>query len=303
MTLDLGSLPLVLGGNVFGWTADRDASFAVLDAFADAGGRQVDTADVYSAWVSGHTGGESESLIGAWLSDRGRDRITVATKVAKLPDRPGLSADNIVQACDESLKRLGTDRIDLYYAHEDDDSVPLEQTWAAFDALVRDGKVLDLGLSNFAPARIRAVMDTCAREGFAAPVVLQQRYNLVARDYEGAEQEAVEATGLTTLPYSSLASGFLTGKYRGKSSDSPRSGTAEKLYDAKGKAVLAAMDEVAAETGAALSTIALAWLAAQPTVSAPIASARNAEQLTDLLAVGQLKLTDDQLARLTAAGA
>ncbi len=168
MTLDLGSLPLVLGGNVFGWTADRDASFAVLDAFTEAGGRQVDTADVYSAWVDGHTGGESESLIGEWLSDRGRDRLTIATKVAKLPDRPGLSPDNIRGACDASLKRLGTDRIDLYYAHEDDDSVPLEQTWGAFDALVRDGKVGDLGLSNFSPERIRAVMDTCAREGFTS---------------------------------------------------------------------------------------------------------------------------------------
>ena len=303
MALDLGALPLVLGGNVFGWTADRDASFAVLDAFADAGGRQVDTADVYSAWVDGHAGGESESILGAWLSDRGRDRIAIATKVAKLPDRPGLTPANIAQACDESLTRLGTDRIDLYYAHEDDESVPLEQAWGAFDALVREGKVLDLGLSNFSPERIRAVMDTCAREGFTAPVVLQQRYNLVARGYEGDELAAVTATGLTTLPYSSLASGFLTGKYRGAGSDSPRSGTAEKLYDARGQAVLAAMDEVAAETGAALSTIALAWLAAQPTVSAPIASARNAEQLTDLLAVGTLQLNEDQLARLTAAGA
>jgi aryl-alcohol dehydrogenase-like predicted oxidoreductase len=303
VTLDLGTLPLVLGGNVFGWTADRDASYAVLDAFTGAGGRMVDTADVYSAWADGNSGGESERLIGQWLSDRGRDRLVVATKVAKHPDRPGLAPDNVARACEESLQRLGTDRIDLYYAHEDDERVPLEDTWRAFDALVRDGRVGALGLSNYSPERVRAVVETCRREGLTVPVVLQQEYNLVARGYEGALRDAVRDTGLTTLPYAGLASGFLTGKYRGQASDSPRSGKAERLHDERGQRVLAALDAVAAETGAAVATVALAWLLSQPTVSAPIASARSAEQLADLLAVGSVQLTDDQLSRLADAGA
>ncbi len=298
---ELNLFPLCLGGNVFGWTSDRDASFAVLDAYAEAGGNFVDTADVYSEWVPGHSGGESETVLGEWMAARGnRDRIVVATKVGSLSSRPGLSAANIRLAVEDSLRRLRTDHIDLYWTHVDDRGTPLEETLGAFDALVREGKVRNIGASNHEAERLAEALAISDREGLARYGVLQQHYNLMERGYEGALREVVTAEGLTSTPYSGLAGGFLTGKYRpGVRVDSPRAGSASKyLSTERGPRVLAALDRVAAEHGAAPAAVALAWLAAQPTVATPIASARDVEQLRPLLAVAELKLSEDDLTLL-----
>ncbi len=303
--MEVGSL--CLGGNVFGWTADQDASYAVLDGFLAGGGRFVDTADVYSAWVDGHAGGESETILGTWMKARGtRDQVVIATKVAKHPDLGGLAADTIRRACDASLQRLQTDVIDLYYAHEDDASTPMEETLAAFDELVRAGKVRAIAASNFSANRLEQALKVSDAEGFVRYVAVQDRYNLVARsDYEGAYADVVAAHGLASFPYSGLASGFLTGKYRtgGGPVDSPRSGGARRYLDDRGQRVLSVLDEVAAAHDAPLATVALAWLAAQFTVTAPIASARNLEQLPSLLGVASLDLTHEEITRLTQASA
>jgi aryl-alcohol dehydrogenase-like predicted oxidoreductase len=299
--------PLALGGNVFGWTADEAQSFAVLDAYVAAGGNFVDTADSYSAWVPGNEGGESENLIGKWLAARGnRSDIVVATKVGAHPAYMGLSSTIIKAAAEESLRRLGTDHIDLYYTHFDDETVPVEEIITALDQLVKDGKVREIAASNISPRRLRASLDFSEREGLARYVALQPHYNLVSRDtYEGELQDTAAAAGLAAVPYYALASGFLTGKYRpGSAVESARAGSAAAhLESERGRKVLAALDKVAQERDAEIATVALAWLAARPTVAVPIASARTVEQLPALVAVAGLRLTDQELADLTEASA
>ncbi|MCZ1000093.1 aldo/keto reductase [Streptomyces mirabilis] len=304
---DLEVFPLSLGGNVFGWTADEAQSFAVLDAYTAGGGNFVDTADGYSAWIPGHTGGESETIIGKWFAARGnRSDVVLATKVSTHPEYKGLSPANIKAAADASLRRLGTDYIDLYYTHFDDTSVPVEEIIGALDELVRAGKVREIAASNISAERLAESVEFSDREGLARYVALQPHYNLVSRDtYEGPLQEVASRTGLAAVPYFALASGFLTGKYRpGTTVDSARAEGAGKHLDTeRGIRVLAALDEVAGAHDAEVATVALAWLTARPTVAAPIASARTVEQLPALLAVADLTLTDAEVARLTEASA
>ncbi|MCC8455185.1 aldo/keto reductase [Streptomyces rochei] len=304
---DLEVFPLALGGNVFGWTADQDTSFAVLDAYTAAGGNFIDTADSYSAWVDGNSGGESETVLGQWLAARGnRDDVVLATKVSQHPEYPGLSAANIKAAADASLRRLGTDHIDLYYTHFDKPEVPVEEIVGALDELVRAGKVRHIAASNISAERLAASLDFSDREGLARYVAIQPHYNLVSRDtYEGGLRDLAERAGLAAVPYYALAAGFLTGKYRpGATVDSPRAGGAARhLETERGRRVLAALDEIAGAHEAPVATVALAWLAAQPTVAAPIASARTVEQLPALLGVAELTLTEDEVRRLTQASA
>lgn len=300
---DLLVSPLNLGGNVFGWTADEETSFAVLDAYAEAGGNFVDTADSYSAWAPGNSGGESEEIIGRWMAARGnRDEIVVATKVGGHPDFKGLSPETIRGAAEASLRRLGTDRIDLYYAHHDDESVPVEDIITTMDALVRSGKVRHIAVSNLSPERLKASLEFSDRECLSKYVAIQPHYNLVSRDtYEGERAALAAEHGLSAIPYFALASGFLTGKYRpgGGGADSGRpSAVAQHLETERGVKVLEALDEVAAGHGVEPATVALAWLAAQPTVVAPLASARTPEQLPPLLAFAGLELTGADLALL-----
>ncbi|MER5520042.1 aldo/keto reductase [Streptomyces sp. NPDC002763] len=304
---DLEVFPLCLGGNVFGWTADEAASFAVLDAYTAAGGNFVDTADSYTAWIEGHKGGESETVIGKWVKARGnRDDVVIATKVSQHPDYPGLSGANIKAAADASLRRLGTDYIDLYYTHFDKPEIPVEEIIGALDELVRAGKVRHIAASNITAERLQESLDLSDREGLARYVALQPHYNLVSRDtYEGPLQDLASRTGLAAVPYFALAAGFLTGKYRpGTTVDSARAGrAAQYLETERGRQVLAALDEIAEAHSAPVATVALAWLAAQPTVTAPIASARTLDQLPALLGVADLELTEQELTRLTAASA
>ena len=306
---DLDIAPLVLGGNVFGWTADKAASFAVLDAFVAGGGTMIDTADVYSAWAPGHQGGESESVIGEWLRTSGkRDAVQIATKVGMLPGEGGakLAPARIAAACDASLKRLGVETIDLYFAHQDDEDVPQADMLGAFARLVEAGKVRALGASNFHAARLKSAHDVAMDHGLPSYHVLQPEYNLVSRHkFEGELQDYCVTHNIGVVPYYGLASGFLTGKYRSADDlgKSVRGGRMAPLLEGKGKVVLDAMDVVADESGATLAQIALAWLAAQPGVTAPIASATSAEQVEELLGAMTLELTHDQLERLTVAGA
>ncbi|MEU1005693.1 aldo/keto reductase [Streptomyces tibetensis] len=304
---DLEVFPLALGGNVFGWTADEDRSFAVLDAYTAVGGNFVDTADVYSAWVDGNRGGESETILGTWLEARGnRSDVVVATKVSQHPDFQGLSAANITAAADASLRRLRTDYIDLYYTHFDQPDVPVEEIIGALDSLVKAGKVRHIAASNISAERLRESLEFSDREGLARYVALQPHYNLVSRDtYEGELQDLAERAGLAAVPYYALASGFLTGKYRpGTTVESARAGGAAKhLETERGQRVLAALDEIAGAHDAPVATVALAWLAAQPTVAAPIASARTVEQLPALVGVGELTLSEAEVEQLTRASA
>lgn len=302
-TTDLNVSRLCLGGNVFGWTADEDQSFAVLDAYVEAGGNFVDTADVYSAWADGNSGGESEAIIGRWLAKRGdRDDVVVATKVGMLAGFNNQKRETILTSAERSLKRLGTDHIDLYYNHLDDPNTPLEETLAAYDQLVQDGKVRYVAASNFSAERLAEALAIQEREGFAKFVALQPEYNLVSRDqFEGELQDTVAKHGLATVPYYSLARGFLTGKYRpGVEVQSPRAGAASKHLDEHGLQVLEALDELAETHATSVSAVALAWLAQQPTVAAPIASARTLEQLSDLVPVLDLELTQAEVDRLSA---
>lgn len=300
----LAVAPLALGGNVFGWTADEETSFRILDAFVDAGGTMIDTADVYSAWVPGHMGGESENVIGEWLKrdPTKRERVVIATKVGFFE---GLAPDKIHAACDASLKRLRIETIDLYYQHKDDEGVPLVDSLGAFDALRKAGKIRATGLSNFTAERVGEALRLCRAEGFERPAALQNWYNLVERrKYEGALQDVTVAEGLSQCPYYGLANGYLTGKYRSKADleKSPRGlRNVEYIDSARGKAVLAALDKISSETGAALATIALAWLKAQPGITAPIASATSLDQLNELVAVLRFDLTAEQIAALNAA--
>ena len=301
--------PLILGGNVFGWTADKTASFAVLDTFVAGGGTMIDTADMYSSWVDGHEGGESETMIGDWLRTSGRrDDVLIATKVGMLPGEGGekLQPARIAAAAEASLRRLGTDRIDLYYAHQDDDTVPQEAVLEAFGKLVDAGKVRVIGASNFHAARLKSAVDAAKASDLPRYHVLQPEYNLVSRDkFEGELQDYCVTENIGVLPYYGLASGFLTGKYRTPDDlgASVRGGGMRDLLDGKGKAVLDAMDAVVSDTGASHAQVALAWLLAQPGITAPIASATSARQIEDLLPAMTLELSDAQLSALTLAGA
>lgn len=299
--------PLVLGGNVFGWTARGEDAFRILDRFVEAGGRMIDTADVYSAWVPGHEGGESESLIGEWLRRRGhKGDVLIATKVGMLPGEGGekLEPARIAAAAEASLRRLGVDAIDLYYAHQEDPKTPVEESLRAFDRLVKDGKVRAIGASNYAPQSLRKALDVSEGEGIARYEVLQPEYHLMGREtFEGGLQQLCLEREVGVLPYYGLASGFLTGKYRSPADQkqSVRGDRMGKYLNARGHAVLAGLDEVAAETGTNPSTVALAWLAAQPAVTAPIASARTPEQLENFIGALTLELSGEQLDRLDAA--
>ena len=303
--------PLCLGGNVFGWTADEATSFAVLDAYVEGGGNFIDTAEAYSRWVPGNQGGESEAIIGRWLKTRqDRDRLVIATKVGapmgEAPDQKGLSRRRIEEAVEGSLRRLGVEAIDLYQAHYDDADTPLEESLAAFDALVKAGKVRHLGASNYSAERLRAALDVADRHGWRPYETMQPEYNLLDRsEYEGPLQALCLERGLGVLTYFSLASGFLTGKYRpGK--PLPKSGRAQKVQatymNERGFRVLDALDAVAAESGASVADVALAWVMAQPGVTSAIASATSPDQVRELLAASRLQLSEDALRRLSEAG-
>jgi aryl-alcohol dehydrogenase-like predicted oxidoreductase len=300
-TTSLEVFPLCLGGNVFGWTADEAQSFAVLDAYAAAGGNFVDTADVYSAWAPGNSGGESESILGRWMAERRcRDRMVVATKVGMLAGVIGLSAKTIRKAAEDSLHRLRTDRIDLYYAHRDDPGTPLEETLGAFDALVREGKIRHAAASNYSEPRLAEALALSRHSHPARYVALQPHYNLVHRaEYEEGLAALCGREGLACFPYYSLASGFLSGKYRpGVTLESARSGAAAKYLDDRGLRVLAALDMIAAGHAAPVAAVALAWLLGRPAVVAPIVSARTPEQLAELLPAASLRLTDGERKQL-----
>ncbi|TDB92100.1 aldo/keto reductase [Actinomadura sp. 7K534] len=304
---DLDVFPLCLGGNVFGWTAGKERSFEILDAYAADGGNFIDTSDSYMASAPGNSGGESETIIGEWTATRGnRDDVVIATKVGRHPERKGLSPANIRAAADDSLRRLRTDRIDLYFTHFDDPSVPVEEIMKTLDELVTEGKVRQIAVSNIEIDRLQASLEFAEREGTAQYTAIQPHYNLVSRDtYEGPRRDLAERYGLAAVPYYGLASGFLTGKYRpGANVDSVRAEKAARYLETeRGNRVLAALDIVAEEQDTAVATVALAWLAAQPTVAAPIASARTMDQLPPLIDAARTTLTDDQLARLTEASA
>ena len=300
--IDAEIFPLVLGGNTFGWTSDESTSDQVLDAYTAAGGNLIDTADVYSAWAPGHSGGESEIVLGRWLAKNGnRNKVMVATKVSQHPQYSGLSAKNIEAAADASLLRLGLDVIDLYYAHFDDSSTPLEETAAAFDKLVKEGKVRAIGLSNYTPDRIREWFSIARKEGLTLPVALEPQYNLVYRkDYENGLMQVAKDEDLAVFPYFSLASGFLTGKYRTMDDlkGKQREGMVKDFFTQEGLDVVAAMDGIAKAHGVELATVALAWLNHRPGIAAPIASARTPEQLPALLAAAHLELSDQDMQTL-----
>ncbi len=293
--------PLVLGGNTFGWTSDRDESFAVIDGFVAAGGRAVDTADVYSAWAPGNSGGESETIIGEWLASRGhRDDLLIATKVFSLAARPGLSPDNVRAAVDDSLRRLQTDYIDLYFAHRDDPAVEQADYVGVFDELVRAGKIREAGASNFSADRLASAVGIAREQGITAFTVSQDHYNLIARELETALVPTLQELGVVETPYAALASGFLSGKYRhGIDVDSARAGgAAAHLREQRNVELLDALDRISAARGVSVAAVALAWLRQQPTVIAPIASARVIDQLPDLLESFGLELDDAELAAL-----
>ena len=297
--------PLVLGGNVFGWSADEAASFDVLDAFAAEELQCIDTADTYSGWVRGNHGGESETIIGRWLRKRGkRASVVIATKVGKWAKRRGLAPSNIAAACDESLKRLGVERIDLYFAHEDDANVPFEDTLGAFSRLIEAGKVRAIGASNYSAARLAEALGVSAKHRLPRYEVLQPEYNLVARGYEAELEPLARREKIGVVCYYALASGFLTGKYRDErdlSKSAARGGAVSKHLDARGMRVLAALDDVAGAHGATPAQVALAWLIAKPTITAPIASATSAEQVHEIAKATRLVLSSDEVAALDAA--
>ena len=304
-TSELKVAPLALGGNVFGWTADEKTSFAILDAFVDAGGNMIDTADVYSAWVEGHQGGESETVIGRWLKrdPAKRDKVIIATKVGFLT---GLAPDTIAAACDASLQRLGIETIDLYYHHKDDPNVPLADSLGAMDALVRAGKVRELGLSQYSAERLGEAIEATDANGLKRPCALQTWYNLVDRPkLEGPLRDVATESGLGIVPFYGLANGFLTGKYRSMADlgKSTRGERVKTYLEGNGPAVLAALDRVSAETGAPLGAVAIAWTNAQPGITATLSSATSLEQLAELTASMHLRLTPDQLGLLEAASA
>ena len=300
--------PLVFGSNVFGWSADEGTSFRLLDMLAEAGLTAIDTADVYSRWVPGHQGGESETIIGRWLGKRGkRDDLTIMTKVGmEMPGRgKGLSPAWIRQSIEDSLKRLQTDYVDLYQAHQDDPATPLPETLSAFADLIQSGKVRAIGASNYSAPRLDEALATSRANNLPAYVSLQPHYNLLERPlFEDALEAVCQRHQLGVIPYYSLASGFLTGKYRSTadlSKSSARGRAAAKYLEGKGPKVLAALDQVAGETAATPAQVALAWMMARPSITAPIASASKPEQLDDLVKAARLKLSSAQIASLNAA--
>ncbi len=304
-TTELRVFPLCLGGNVFGWTADAAESFAILDAYAAAGGNFIDTADSYAAGVPGNSGGESESIVGAWMASRGnRDRMIIATKVGEAPGVSDLSSATIRKAAEASLRRLQTDYIDLYYVHRDTLATPLTETLAALDLLVRAGKVRYIAASNVSADRLAAALAVSKSERYASYVALQPLYNLADRDYELELGPLCAREGVACVPFRSLAKGFLTGKYRSHDQivQSEHSGRALAYLDGRGFRLLDALDAVAAAHATSVTAIALAWLSSQPTVVAPIASVRLASQLADLLAMRDVRLSPDEAAQLAAAG-
>ena len=294
---DLVVHPLCLGSNIFGSNANERQSHAVLDAYCDQGGNFIDTADVYSQWVQGHVGGESETIIGSWMKTRAnRTSMVIATKVSKLTQRRGLSAKNILAACEESLNRLQTDYIDLYYSHDDDALVPMEETLGAYGQLIAQGKVRYIAASNFSPERLRLAMKISEENYLPAYCAVQDLYNLVDRTtYETGMAQTVAELGISNIPFYGLARGFLSGKYRPGITevDSMRAAGAREYATDKGFAVIAAMDAISqAHNGAPLAAIALGWLRAQATVSVPIASARTVEQLNEIIQVIELSVTE-----------
>lgn len=298
---DIDVFPLALGGNVFGWTADREESFRILDAFHAGGGSFIDTADSYSAWAPGHTGGESETIIGAWLAERGHTDVTVATKVSQHPQFRGLAASTVRAAAEASLERLGVESIDLYYAHFDDADTPLEETVAAFGQLVSDGLVRYTAVSNYSADRIREWVRIARELGVAEPVAIQPHYNLVHRETEDDIVPVAEEFGLSLVPYFSLAKGFLTGKYRSTDAaahDTPRAQGAAVYATPQGLQIIQVLERIGKAHDVSIAATALGWLRAKPTVVAPIASASKLSQVADLLDGGRVELTADEVAEL-----
>jgi aryl-alcohol dehydrogenase-like predicted oxidoreductase len=297
---DLVVHPLCLGSNIFGSNADEAQSHAVMDAYSSHAGNFIDTADMYNQWVEGHVGGESESVIGSWMKKRNnRQSMVIATKVSKMDTRPGLSAKNIFAACEESLNRLQTDYIDLYYSHSDDETVALEETLGAYAQLIAQGKVRYIAASNFTPARLRESIKFSEDNNIPAYVAVQDLYNLVDRKtYEGEMSQAVADLGISNIPFYGIARGFLSGKYRPGVTevDSKRAAGAREYATDKNYAVLTVMDEVAKNHNVSLSAVALAWLRAQPSVSVPIASARTVEQVEEIVQV--VELSSEELLNL-----
>jgi len=299
----LSITPLAFGGNVFGWSADEKRSFELLDAFVDAGGNLVDTADVYSAWVPGNAGGESETIIGKWLRQSGkRDRVVIATKVAKWSEQPGLSPANIRQAVEGSLRRLQTDVIDLYQSHEDDANVPMADTLGEYARLVEEGKVRVIGASNFSAPRLAEALAISRQHGLPRYESLQPEYNLVSREgYEKELEPLIRAENVGVISYYSLASGFLSGKYRSEADlakSAARGGSVKAFLNPEGLRVLAALDTVGARHQATPAQVALAWLIARPGITAPIVSATSVEQLHELFGATRLTLTAEDITAL-----
>lgn len=301
---DLTVYPLCLGGNVFGWSATEEESFAILDSYFETGGNFIDTADIYSEWKDGNTGGDSEIIIGNWMKSRGnRSKMVIATKVAKFSKRPGLSADNIRGAAKDSLHRLQTDYIDLYYAHEDDETVTLEETNQAFNELVTDGKVRYLGASNFTGARLKESIEFSAANNLTQYIAIQNHYNLLERnEYETDMAPVLTNLGISCLPFFGLARGFLSGKYKeGVTVNSVRAGGVKDYQNERGWKVIAQLEEIALVHEVSVGAVALAWLRSQETVSVPIASARTVAQLTQIMAVVELSSREiDDLSLITA---
>ena len=297
---DLTVYPLCLGGNVFGYSADKQNSEAVLSFYADNGGNFIDTADMYSQWAPGHIGGESETIIGDWMAKRGnRQKMIIATKVSKLDTRPGLKAANIRAACDESLKRLKSDYIDLYYAHQDDLDTPIEESLGAFDELIKAGKVRYIAASNFTPERLQESLNISKANGLSSYIASQDQYNLLDREYEKGLMPTIEKNNLSQIPFYGLARGFLTGKYRpGVSVESVRaSGVASNYANERGWNLLSKLDQIAKDKKTTVAAISLAWLRAQPTVATPIASATKLEQIKEIMPI--VELSSQELQTLT----
>jgi aryl-alcohol dehydrogenase-like predicted oxidoreductase len=297
---DLAVYPLCLGGNVFGYSADKQNSEAVLSFYADNGGNFIDTADMYSQWAPGHIGGESERIIGEWMAKRGnRQKMIIATKVSKLDTRPGLKAANIRAACDESLKRLKSDYIDMYYAHQDDLDTPIEESLGAFDELIKAGKVRYIAASNFTPERLQESLDISKANGLSSYIASQDQYNLLDREYEKGLMPTIEKNNLSQIPFYGLARGFLTGKYRpGVSVESVRaSGVASNYANERGWNLLSKLDQITKDKKTTVAAISLAWLRAQPTVATPIASATKLEQIKEIMPI--VELSSQELQTLT----
>ena len=300
---DLVVHPLCLGGNVFGWTADESQSHAVLSAYASHGGNFIDSADVYSEWKDGNKGGESESIIGRWLKAQNRSKFVIATKVSKLSTRSGLAAENIIAACNDSLQRLPTDYIDIYYSHSDDASVPIAETLGAYAQLMSEGKIRYIAASQHTGARLQEALNISRDQGLPSYIALQDHYNLVERKpFESEQQDVLATNGLSALPFYGLARGFLTGKYRpGVTVDSVRADGVKEYQNDKGWAVIDKLDAIAKAHNSSISAIALAWLRSNPQVSTLIASARTVEQLNEIIEV--VHLSDQEVSMLNSVSA